>query len=76
MYIFDQTRSQIFNMENITSITLNGSAVNVWTVTGSKGYLGVYDTEERAQEVFRKLAVDLFPERKSEPTGVYYMPRD
>lgn len=55
MAILHSDGNGVTNKDNILRICLNGRYIQAYMVDGSNHLLGVYDTAERAQEVFDNL---------------------
>ena len=84
MYIVNRTRSEVTNIENVTHINLDADVISAYLVSGTRRILGSYDTEEQAQDVFRKMLKACFNYedftrnvvmcKEGFDSGVYYMP--
>lgn len=80
MYIVNQDRNVLINIDNMLGVYVKGNEIctgeNVGLVT-----LGRYETKDRAKEVFTELLRSHFPAQFSMYDGVtnrevYYMPEE
>lgn len=87
MIIVHQSLQGITNLDACKSVQLNGKFIDAHYTDGTKKILAVYDTDERAKEVFEEFLHDAFPEMLENgndlvwhshvPNGsVYYLPEE
>lgn len=76
MFIMNQDRDQIINLDNVTAIELcilgdgNTNEIYARMIDEAPATLGVYSEENKAREIFNKIA-DI-----QGGTSTYYMPEE
>ena len=73
MYIVDQNRLNVVNLDNVVKLSLNGKGIT-YNQTTNERYciLGHYTTEERAKEIWDDLLLRCLA--LTETVETYYMP--
>ncbi len=72
MFIVNDNKTEIINMDNVTKIFVQGKYVMAETVGGGKTILGDYKTDEQADAMF-DVMVQTFSDMCSTDARVGYM---
>ena len=83
MIIVSQDKMMIINFNNIEYIKVRklpvneiGYAISIETLSNNFDRFAIYDTEERAKEVFKEIAKNISGFYKEVTHGIYYMPEE
>ena len=72
MFIVNQIRQSVVNVDHIVSVELNGKKIIAVTTTGTC-FLGDYDNADRACEIYAEMLTKVW---SGINTGIYYIPEE